>query len=229
MVEQTDQLVLALAGMARSLTGQRDLEGVLCAVTEAAVGLIPGVESADILTISGKNTFESHAATSQLPVELDRVQERLGEGPCVDAAVEAIIIRSDDLESETRWSRFTEEALAAGVRSMLSFQLYTKTETARALNLFASAAHAFDGDSVAVGEALAAHAAIAIIAERVELQLHSALATRDVIGQAKGMLMQQFHVRPDRAFEMLITLSQDTNIPLATVATRIVEDGTAKC
>jgi GAF domain-containing protein len=227
MAEQTNNLVQALADAARSLTGQNELGGVLRAVTHVAVELIPGAESADILTISGKNKFESHASTSQLPIELDRVQERLGEGPCVDAAIDAVMTRSDDLESETRWPRFTEEALAAGVRSMLSFQLYTKTETAGALNLFASEPNAFDSESVAIGEALAAHAAIAIIAERVELQLHSAIATRDIIGQAKGMLMERFHIPAERAFEMLIKLSQDSNIPLATVATRIVEDSTA--
>jgi GAF domain-containing protein len=228
MAEPIDNMVHALAEMARSLTDQRDLDGVLRAVTTAAVELIPGADSADILIISGKNTFESHAATSQLPVELDRAQERLGEGPCIDAAVEAFITRSDDFTSETRWPRFTKEALAAGISSMLSFQLYTKTSTAGALNLFASTPHAFGDESVAIGEAFAAHAAIAIASERAGLQLHSAIATRDIIGQAKGIVMERFQVPADRAFEMLIKLSQETNIPLVRVATRIVGSGTAR-
>ncbi|WP_368680788.1 GAF and ANTAR domain-containing protein (plasmid) [Rhodococcus opacus] len=226
MTESNTHLMQALAETARTFTGQRNLDGVLQSATRAAVELIPGADSADILIIRGKKKFESVASTAQLPVELDRVQERLGEGPCVDAAADAFVTRSDDLEFETRWPRFTKAALDAGVASMLSFQLYTKTDTAGALNLFASQPNAFDAESVAIGEALAAHAAIAITAERTELQLHSAVASRDIIGQAKGMLMERFTVPADRAFEMLIALSQDTNTPLATVAARIVEDGT---
>ena len=227
MAEPIDnKLVDSLAALARSLSGQRDLEGVLRTVTDSAVDLIPGVESADILLISGKNTFESHAPTSLLPVELDRAQERLGEGPCVDAAMGAFTTLSDDLVSETRWPRFTPEALDAGVRSILSFQLYTSASTAGALNLFATSPNVFGGESIAVGEAFAAHAAIAIAAGRDELKLHSAVLNRDVIGQAKGMMMERFGIPADRAFGMLIKLSQDTGIPLVMLSRWIAEERT---
>ncbi|NMD96621.1 GAF and ANTAR domain-containing protein [Rhodococcus sp. BL-253-APC-6A1W] len=229
MAEPIDNnLVDSLAALARSLSGQRDLEGVLRTVTGSAVDLIPGVESADILLISGDNTFESHAPTSLLPVELDRAQERLREGPCVDAAMGAFTTLSDDLVSETRWPRFTPEALDAGVRSILSFQLYTSASTAGALNLFATSPNVFGGESIAVGEAFAAHAAIAIAiaAGRDELKLHSAVLNRDVIGQAKGMMMERFGIPADRAFGMLIKLSQDTGIPLVILSRWIAEERT---
>ncbi|NGP05723.1 ANTAR domain-containing protein [Rhodococcus sp. 14C212] len=214
-----------MAELARSWTAPTDLDGTLERVTRAAVELIPGADSADILTLAGHGRYESHASTSALPAELDALQVRFGQGPCVEAAVDGFVTRSDDLTGEKRWPRFTRAAVQAGVHSIVSFRLYTRTDTAGALNVLARTAHAFGDEAVTIGEVLAAHAAIAITAGRRERQLRSALASRDLIGQAKGMLMERFSVGADRAFEMLVTLSQHTNTPVATLAEQIVARG----
>ncbi|MHA4853289.1 ANTAR domain-containing protein [Rhodococcus sp. MSC1_016] len=133
--------------------------------------------------------------------------------------------RSNDLTEERRWPRFTQHALDAGVRSTLSFQLYTGNHTSGALNLFGKTRHAFDEESVLIGEVLAAHAAIAIAAARTAEQLLSAVASRDLIGQANGMLMERFGIDAAQAFAMLTKLSQDSNTPLAEVAMKIVDLG----
>ncbi|MDV7089917.1 ANTAR domain-containing protein [Rhodococcus opacus] len=220
-----DRLGVLMADLARSWTAPTDLNSTLCAVTQAAVDLIPGADSADILTIAGRHHYESHAPTSALPADLDRVQARFGEGPCVDAAVDGFVTRSDDLTVEQRWPRFTPQALLSGVCSIVSFRLYTHTATTGALNVLATTAHAFDDESIVIGEVLAAHAAIAITAGRREPQFRSALVSRDLIGQAKGMLMERFSVCADQAFQILVTLSQDSNTPVATVAERLVHLG----
>jgi transcriptional regulator with GAF, ATPase, and Fis domain len=214
-----------MADLARSLSTPDDLDGVLRRVTSASVSMIPGTDCADILIVSGRKKFESLASTSELPPQLDAVQVKFGQGPCLDAAVDAFLVRSNDLEFEARWPRFTKAALDAGVRSMLSFQLYTRTDTAGALNLFAFEPNAFDDESIEVGEVLAAHAAVAIIAARTDLQLRSALVNREIIGQAKGMLMERFRIPADQAFGLLTKLSQDSNTPLSQIAKRIVEAG----
>ncbi|MFC9362735.1 GAF and ANTAR domain-containing protein [Rhodococcus sp. NPDC057014] len=214
-----------MAELARSWTAPTDVDHILHAVTQAAVDLIPGADSADILTISSRHKFHSLASTSALPADLDAVQARHGQGPCVEAALDGEVVRSDDLESETRWPEFTREAVRSGVRSVASFRLYTRTHVVGALNVLAMTAHAFDDESVAIGEVLAAHAAIAIIADRRELQLRSALVSRDLIGQAKGMLMERFDVGAHQAFKMLVTLSQQSNHPLGEVAKRVVDLG----
>lgn len=72
---------------------------------------------------------------------------------------------------------------------------------------------------------LATHAATALIAEDKELQFRSALATRDMIGQAKGMIMERFNVDAVRAFELLVELSQSLNTRVAEVAAEIVARG----
>ncbi|MHA4855128.1 GAF and ANTAR domain-containing protein [Rhodococcus sp. MSC1_016] len=213
-----------MADVARGWAVSSDLDTTLRGITDTAVSMIPGADSADILMIVGKR-FESHGSTSDLPEQMDALQQRLGEGPCVDAALDARMTRSNDLTDERRWPRFTRHALDAGVRSTLSFQLYTGNHTSGALNLFAKTRHAFDDESVLIGEVLAAHAAIAIAAARTAEQLLSAVASRDMIGQAKGMLMERFGIDAAQAFAMLTKLSQDSNTPLADVATKIVELG----
>ncbi|MBM7459389.1 GAF and ANTAR domain-containing protein [Rhodococcus coprophilus] len=221
-----DSLGRAMAAFARSLdSGGTDLESTLRHVTAAAVDLIPGADSADILTITGRKKFESHAATSRMPDEMDSLQAQLGEGPCVDAAHDALLIRSDDLTVESRWPRFAPAAVEAGVSSVLSFKLYAGNDQAGALNLFAGRPHVFGAESIHLGEVLAAHAAIAIVGAQRRQQLHSAIASRDLIGQAKGMLMERYAVDAERAFDMMVALSQESNVPVVEISRRIVDLG----
>ena len=69
---------------------------------------------------------------------------------------------------------------------------------------------------------LATHAAITLIAANTQIQFESALASRDVIGQAKGILMERYKLDAGRAFALLVQLSQDTNTPLRLVAQQLI-------
>ncbi|MGN5236145.1 ANTAR domain-containing protein [Rhodococcus sp. SJ-3] len=214
-----------MAELARSMTDATDLESSLERLTTAAIALIPGADSAGVLMVTGPSEFETHAATSELTRRVDKIQAELREGPCVDAALEAEMTHTADLRSEPRWPQFSAAAVEAGVFSMLSFRLFTHGNESGALNLFASEAGAFDAESMHVGGVLAAHAAIAVLSSRKELQFKSALASRDLIGQAKGMLMERFAVGAEQAFQMMVQLSQETNTPVSVIAARIVESG----
>ncbi|MCV7011163.1 GAF and ANTAR domain-containing protein [Mycolicibacterium madagascariense] len=205
-----------------------NVDEILYGITTAAVNLIDAVDSCDVLLIEHAEKFRSVATTSPVAAELDGIQHRHGEGPCIDAAVGDTMALSNDLRDDERWPRFATAAVEAGVHSVLSFQLYThqKQPTCRgALNLFSSRPNAFDSDAQAIGAMLATHAAIVLIAQDREAQFQSALASRDAIGQAKGMIMERFRVDAVRAFELLKKLSQDTNTRLVDVAAQIVASG----
>nr|WP_271209085.1 ANTAR domain-containing protein [Rhodococcus wratislaviensis] len=94
-----------------------------------------------------------------------------------------------------------------------------------ALNLHSSEANAFGDDALSIGSTLATHAAIALIVCQREEQFRDARASRDIIGQAKGMLMQRYSIHGDEAFAILIRQSQHTNIPVHEVALTIIEHG----
>ncbi len=195
-------------------------------VTASCVELVDGVESADVLLISPPcQPFLSVAATSQLAIDADSLQERFGEGPCLDAAAGDAMVLCNDLRGETRWPRFAQAAVAAGVHSTMSFQLYTHNKRMGALNLFGIEPQAFTPESQAVAAMFATHAAVALIAYDERLQFQSALASRDIIGQAKGMIMERFDVGAVRAFELLTRLSQNTNRRVADIAEELVSRG----
>lgn len=223
--EYAEVLRQAMTELTKQFAHPTGIDATLQGVTASAVDLIESVESADVLLVAGPELFRSVAATSQLAVEIDDLQKRFREGPCLDAAIGKTVVMCNDLRDDARWPSFAEAAVAAGVHSLMSFQLYTHNARMGALNLFGTKPDAFTAEHEAVGAMLATHAAVALIADDERLQFQSALASRDIIGQAKGMIMERFEVDAVRAFELLRSLSQNTNTRLAEVAEELVSRG----
>src|SRR3954462_4875584 len=113
----------------------------------------------------------------------------------------------------------------AGVRSMLCLQLFVHRDTLGALDLLAHATSAFTDESEHVGLLLASHAAIAAADAQHLENVTSALVNRDVIAQAKGILMERFKITSDQAFAVLAKVSQDTNRKVAAVAEELTRTG----
>lgn len=216
-------LALRMAELARGVATPRSVDDVLTDVSATAVELIPGADTAGVLLIAKGGTFETLASTSELPYELDTFQMAFNEGPCVAAALDELIVRTDDFRTEQRWPRYSAAVVKIGVLSALSLKLYTADRTAGALNLFGFRPNAFDGEAETTGSVLAAHAAAAILASRQGEQLNSALSTRDRIGQAKGIIMERYGVGDVQAFDMLRRLSQEANVKLIDVAQRVID------
>lgn len=224
-----DVLRGAMAELAANFAAPTELTGILESVTAHAVGLIGQVDIADVLLIDG-HQYQSMAPTAALAVELDTLQIDLREGPCLTAAAEDETVVYSDLTSEPRWPRFAAAAVQAGIHSMMSFHLYThptKTHGGAggrgALNLFSHNRYEFSIEERVIGAMLATHAASALIAADRQTQFESALASRDHIGQAKGILMERFKIDAVHAFTLITKFSQDNNMPVRIVAQRIVD------
>ena len=212
-----------MAELARTLAGPRNLDEVLAGVASAALDLIPGVDAAGVLLIGKEHTFETVPKDASLTNELHRLQMQFDEGPCVQAALGDLIVRTDDFREEARWPQYAPACVQIGVLSGLSFKLYTSDRTAGALNLFGFQPNIWRGEAETIGAILAAHAAAAILASQEGQQLEAALSTRDRIGQAKGIIMERYTVDDGRAFAMLRQLSQDTNTKLVEIAQRVID------
>ena len=198
---------------------------MLTAIVAVAVA-IPGVEEGSISVVFGRRRVTSQAPTGKLPAQVDAIQEETQQGPCLDAAYQHQTVRVDDLATEDRWPLFAQRASAAGAASMLSLQLYVEGDNLGALNLYARTANAFTDESEQVGLLFAAHAAIAYAGVRKETQLAQALVSRDLIGQAKGILMERYKISGERAFLVLTRVSQSSNRKLHDVADELVRRGT---
>jgi ribosomal protein S18 acetylase RimI-like enzyme len=220
-----DALAVRLVELARELQQGDDPARTLERVVQGAVALIPGVQSGSISIVVHRSGITSVASSGALPTQVDALQAETGQGPCLDAAFEHQTVRVADMRTESRWPAFARRAWEIGAGSMLSFQLFVDGDTLGALNLYSSQPNAFDDESEHVGLLFAAHAAIAYSAVNEQRQLGVALTTRDLIGQAKGVLIERFKITGDQAFALLVEASKTTNLRLRDVADRLVTTG----
>lgn len=173
--------------------------------------------------VENRHRIRTVAATDDLVVRIDDLQYRTGQGPCIDAIAEHHVYRTGDLAAETRWPSFAPAAAATGINSMISYRLFVTDTTLGALTLYSHRSNAFSEQGDHDGELFATHAAIALVGAQTEARLLGALEHRDVIGMAKGILMQRHGVDPIQAFRMLVDSSQHTNMKLREVAAWLVE------
>lgn len=214
-----------LSELARTLEKQPNLQATLDAIVHAAVATVPGAMEASISEVQRRQEVKTLAATGELPRSVDHAQYDLGEGPCLDTLYQEVTIRLSDLAAEERWPRFVARARELGVASMLGVQLFVDGEDLGALNLMSRRPGAFDDESEHVALLFASHAAVALSGERVRGNLKVAMSTREVIGQAQGILMERFKVTGELAFHMLIVVSQKSNRKLREVAEDLVATG----
>ncbi|MFD9434465.1 GAF and ANTAR domain-containing protein [Streptomyces sp. NPDC060002] len=217
-----------MASMARDLLAQDSVDDTLERITASATELVEGCDAAGILVLhDGK--VETLAPTDELVVDSDQLQERLGEGPCFDAAHSARgerVFRIADLTGEwQRWPAYAPRAHSLGVGSMMGFLLFTEDEDLGALNLYSRKPGAFSEASETAGWLLASHAAIAFSSARTHAQMEQAVATRHAIGEAMGILMGRHHITEDQAFDVLRRYSQENNVKLREVARKVCEGG----
>lgn len=220
-----NELAVRLSEVARSLQQQDDADEILAGMVHAALELIPGVVEGSISVVTNRKEVGSRAASSDLPRQIDALQAEVGEGPCLDAIYEQQTVRVDDLSQDSRWPKFAERAFELGAKSMLTFQLFVQETNLGALNLYGNEVNAFTDESEHVGMLVAAHAAVAYAeAQKVE-QLNQAVSSRDLIGQAKGILMERHKITGQQAFVALTRVSQHTNTKLIDVADHLVTSG----
>lgn len=193
-------------------------------LTDAAAEYMPGAQFVGITAIDGRGRITTPAATADYPRMLDAVQGSRGQGPSLQAVLNHNPVHITDLNAEVRWPHFRGDALAqTPIRSILSFAMSVHQNTMGTLNFYAERPHAFGEESAELGHLIATHAALAWRAMRREAQFISALASRDVIGQAKGMLIERHGLDSSKAFDLLRQLSQESNVPVAQIAQKLVE------
>jgi len=213
------------AEMARSLLAEGDVQTTLQRIVELAVETIDGCDHAGV-TVLHAGVFSTPASSDDVPVKVDAIQYETGEGPCVDAIRDHEVFKTGDLGHETRWPAFSARAQReTGVTSMMGFRLFVAGDTLGALNLFSKVTDAFDDAASASGSVFAAHAAIALSTALHDEQMSQALESRDIIGQAKGILMAKEGVTADEAFDMLRRASQRLNVKLRKLAEDVARTG----
>ena len=214
-----------LARIALRLSEADSVHQTLQRVVDLGEELLEGCDGVSLMLISRGGKIDTPAYSSQAAHRSDMAQYATGEGPCLDAIKDQRTVVVDDLETDERWPDYRAKALELGVRSILSVRLFVTDDSMGALDVYALEPNAFDRTSQLVGEVFAAHASVAAKAALTEAGLETALRSRDVIGQAKGIVMARGRMTENMAFDVLTKLSQDRNQKLTALAAEIAESG----
>jgi hypothetical protein len=200
------------------------VQALLERAVRLAIDIVPGCEQAGISVLK-KGTFETPVSVGDLAALCDKIQERNGDGPCITALEEASTFRIDDVLQDDRWPSFTSEAATIGLRSMFACRLATPRDRLAALNLYSTKPGAFTELSESFALAYATHVGVALAALEREANLRAAMDSREVIGQAMGILMERHRLSAGQAFDLMVDTSQLANIKLRVIADELVRTG----
>lgn len=235
-VELPGELASELARAAAEFGSQEDVTAIALAACRAAQRLVPGAEEASLSLLLRQGRIATVAATDDRCFAIDAYQEETGDGPCAEAAREDPVTHLQDTDTDPEWPEFSRWARARGVGSMMAIQLSLleleedekvqadpSTRGVGALNLYASVPRAFSAEAEEIAQLLGVHITLALRGRQRVTQLREALASRDLIGRAKGILIARLGIDDEAAFELLRQRSRDTNTRLVELARSVVE------
>jgi GAF domain-containing protein len=222
------ELENAVRTLSRLLLSEETLEATHGRVASLACRTLPPCDLASVTMINdGRPSTPVH--TDPLAGDLDSVQYRSRRGPCLEAYQAGKVVREKISESTERWPEFSTIAANAGVHSVLAVPLVAIDQPIGALNLYSKSPGGYDEAAEETAVLFSEQAAVACANAEVYWRtytltehLREALESRDVIGQAKGILMARHALTPDAAFEALRQASQHRNIKLRDIAEQVV-------
>lgn len=223
------QLAEVFVEMADTLVDDFDMMDFLHLLTERCVQLL-GVSAAGLLLADGQGTLQVVAASSERTRLLELFQLQTDQGPCVECFRSGQPVLVADLPSAGRWPHFAAAAAEIGFAAVCALPMRLRTEVVGALNLFDVTAAELEPAKVRVGQALADVATIGLLQHRairdrdvLTTQLQTALNTRVLIEQAKGVLAERLQLDVSAAFTVLRGEARRRNLRLSELAHAIVD------
>lgn len=227
MVRVTRQLAEHIADLARLLLDDEGTDVPLQQLTELALELIPGSAAAGV--VAATDSTWAHAAAPSEVADLHRQQLQAGSGPLVETIRYGEARRIDDTRQEPRWPDASREIADMGFGSCLILPLRTDRKPGGALAIYGRAAEAFAGAGHDIALLFAAQGGVAIRnaaayrnCRQLVLNLQTALESRAVIEQAKGILVAEHGCDPEVAFKELSRVSQNTNRKVREISADLV-------
>lgn len=225
-----EQLGEVFVEMADTLVDDFDVIEFLHALTDRCVSLL-GVAAAGLLLTDQRGALRVVAASSEQTRLLELFQIQSDQGPCLDCFHTARLVAVADLSTVAdRWPRFVPRAHAVGFAAVHALPMRLRTEVIGALNLFGTTPGPLTDEILRLGQALADVATIGLLqhrslrqSEALAEQLQSALNTRILIEQAKGVIAERHQVDMGQAFSQLRQTARNRNRALSELARAVVE------
>jgi len=204
------------------------VDGTLRLVVALARATVGGADGVSV-SLRRHGHLATVAASDQTISDMDVSQYATGEGPCVDASVKGRWFHAESLDTETRWPAFTPRAQALGINAILSSPLLVEDRPVGALNIYSRTSMAFAPKDQELASVFAAEASLILASagvdvtdEQLSARRNEALATRRVIAQAEGVIMEREGVEADDAYSMLCDYSRRSNRPFRERAEDVV-------
>ena len=220
----------AFAELARITLADHSLDSVMDTIATLAKSTLQ-LDGEVSVTLVERGKASTVAQTGHLARELDERQYDRGYAPCLDCIEGGEPLIVSNMDDEPRWPDWAKSAAGAGAGSSMSMPVPLQREVFAALNIYSLERDAFDDAAVELASTFAAYAGVALAnmhlytaQGQVAEQLQTAMRSRAIIEQAKGILMGQRRCSSQQAFDILVGLSQDTNRKLRDVAQALVDD-----
>lgn len=229
MATREELLAQTFVELADTLVDDFDVIELLTMLSERCVELLDAAGTG-ILLGDHRDTLQMIAASSEAAQLLELFQLQTQEGPCLDCYRSGEPVVHPDLSTANPWPRFGAVALEAGLPSVHAFPMRLRHQVVGTLNLFMSQVGPLSIADIAVAQALAHAATIAILQDNAARdarttigQFQHALNSRVAIEQAKGVVSERAGVTMDEAFARLRSHSRSHNLKLSQVAASLVE------
>jgi GAF domain-containing protein len=224
--QPSQSLIDAFQEIASHVHSSEDYEDTFRRICLTAANSITGCDAASVSTIEAGRPV-THGSTGDMATRGDQIQYDENEGPCLDAAMRERWVYTPDLTTSRRWPHSSKRlAGELGVRTMMSCRLAldaAPNQTLGGINLYSRAKDAFNDEDQMLALLLASLGAVAVDASRQQAQLRRAIESRQVIGEAVGILRSQGGVSREQAFDMLSRASQRMNVKLRDLAQQIAD------
>lgn len=216
---------MARADLARELTEDADPDQLIARVARLASRLIPGSDGCVIGLAIDEDPMTALASTDPLGDKILEAETAVGAGPETDVMGRHGTLRVDDTRHEPRWPQLCAELAGMGVLSLGVSDLPVTRRSRGVLVVYSSAPGAFDEVAELMLPVFASRASIALGYRDSMRTLGKAIGSRQLIGQAVGILMERHRISDEAAFQRLVRASQNSQLKLSAVAERVVNTG----
>ena len=207
----------------RDVRTDQSLQATIDALVRRTLEVLPDCEAASLAVVANHTrTIEAYATSDPALEALDRRQYEIGEGPALDAADQMLVVESADLAQDSRWDGWRPTATEAGIATVRVLPIHVADRPYGTLHCYGQGRPLPDGDLI-VTHLWAAHVASVVAGAHARAGLEVAVDSRTTIGVAIGMLMVQYGIDRDRAFDVLKRASQSANRKLTAVVETYIE------
>lgn len=219
-----------LLRMGALLVSEESVQSALDLICRLAHATLPSTTGAGVTLIRGGKRWTA-AHSDEVVRKADDLQYDLEEGPCLSAWKDRTVYIIESMETEKRWPKWCPAAAGMGMASSLSVPLIARDQVFGATKVYSDQPSSYGEEEARILAMFAEQAAFLLAnvqayneARDLNEQLKEALKNRDIIAQAKGILMQRENIDDERAFGVLREISQRRNEKVRDVALKLVED-----